>query len=157
MFCTPSGRRRRETWASRRGLATSRHDQSCTHRPTARISWSKDRQADELKKGRPSNFNEKRAKKAKFSNAKKMLTEGDRSLYHELTLLPDQNGVSLVGTVHPATGNIIRPIIDPKNGEFTKKDPAIPGSSDGQKRLLQIDEVGRMFEYDGRALRKVWA
>ena len=28
--------------------------------------------------------------------------------------------------------------IDPATGEFTKADPAIPGSSDGRRRLLQI-------------------
>jgi hypothetical protein len=96
------------------------------------------RNADILKKGAPGTVDEKRAKKATFANAKLNLTEGSHSLYRELTELPGRDGKPTIGTIHPETGRPIRPIIDPATGEFTKADPAIPGSSDGRRRLLQI-------------------
>ena len=54
----------------------------------------------------------KRAYKATFNNAQKI----SKSLYKELTELPDRDGVTTVGTVHPRTGKVIRPIIDPATG-----------------------------------------
>ena len=59
------------------------------------------RHASQLKKETASNMDSKRAKKATFSNAKAMLTEGSCSLYRELTELPDADGTPLVGTRHP--------------------------------------------------------
>ena len=98
----------------------------------------RDRHGKRIKTGRSSNIDLKKAKKATYANAKKLLTTGSHSLYRELTELPDENGKPLVGTVHPVSGKIIRPIIDPNTGEFTPY--AGPGTSDGRTRLL-VDEI----------------
>ena len=106
----------------RRAAPLSTVAKECVKRGMPSEQWFKsfaNRHADAVKRKRPTNINTKRATKAKFSNATKMLTEGKRSLYYELTELPDEKCTSLVGTVHPVTNQVIRPIIDPKIGEFT--------------------------------------
>ena len=95
--------------------------------------------AHRLKKGKQANVDSKKAAKATIANAEKILTVGSHSLFRELTELPDENGKPLVGTINPNSGKPIRPIIDPKTGEWTKW--AGPGTSDGRCRLLQIDEA----------------
>ena len=143
---------------SRRGQPLSTHAKAALKKRCVGGDFFRglrERHGDHIKTGRSSNIDLKKAKKATFANAEKMLTKGSHSLYRELTELPGEDGKPLVGTTHPVTGKIIRPIIDPTTGEFTPYDG--PGTSNGKSRLLQIDEAGQLMEYDGRALSKIWA
>jgi hypothetical protein len=78
------------------------------------------RYSDRLSKKKKSKHDSKRARKATRDNSQKV----EKSLYEECHFLPDENGKSLVGTMNPESGMLMRPIVD-ANGRFTEG----PGNS----------------------------
>ena len=95
----------------RKGVVLSVLERACILNGKVSDQWF--RSFEKAKGTSAKSVDHKRAMKATTKNALVITA----SLFHELSVLPDKDGNSLVGTTHPRTGKPIRAIIDAATGE----------------------------------------